>query len=227
MNDFDRLMPGTASVLGRIFEALRAEYGPQCWWPAQTRFEILVGAVLTQNTAWKNVEHALGNLRACAVLAPEKILALPPNRLAELLRPSGCYNVKCRRLRALCQWLLDSGGFASLGLLSTQDLRRSLLAVHGVGPETADAILLYGFSHPVFVADAYCRRIFTRVGVIGGQESYENIRSLFETHLKYCAEDYNEFHALIVEHAKRACAKEPRCKACCIRRQCRFAIGKI
>ena len=195
-------------------------HGAQAWWPARSRFEIMVGAVLTQNTAWTNVEHALANLERAGALSPATIVDLPPRTLAGLLRPSGCYNVKSKRLRALCQWLLDEGGHAGLGKVATPELRASLLAVHGIGPETADAILLYAFKRPVFVVDAYTRRLFSRIGRINGSESYTDIQRLFESKMKPETDDFNEYHALIVAHGKQVCRSAPRCDRCCLRPGC-------
>lgn len=204
----------------RIYSRLRKNYGAQAWWPAQSRFEIMVGAVLTQNTAWTNVEHAIGNLKTAGALTPAKIVDLPIQTLAGLLRPSGCYNVKSKRLRSLCRWLLDQGGHTRLDRVATPQLRASLLAVHGIGPETADAILLYAFTRPVFVVDAYTRRLFSRVGRIDGDESYAEIQCLFESKMKPEAADFNEYHALIVAHGKAVCRSTPRCKQCCLRPGC-------
>lgn len=207
-----------------VLDRLLTVHGEQGWWPADTPFEVIVGAVLTQNTAWTNVEQALENLRAANALVPEAIIALPEARLGELIRPSGYYNVKARRLQAVCRFVLDHGGIEALSERDTHDLRDALLAVHGVGHETADDIVLYGFHRCVFVIDAYTRRIFTRLGHIDGSEGYEELRAAFERALPEDVELYKEYHALLVQHAKTACRVKPGCEACCLRSRC--AVGR-
>lgn len=197
-----------------VYRRLSAVHGPQHWWPGDTVFEIMVGAVLTQNTAWSNVEKAISNLKAAGALTPAAIVAAPHRRLAAWLKPSGYFNVKAQRLRAFCEWLIRRGGVRMLAHLPTDRLRAELLAVHGIGPETADDILLYAFDRPVFVIDAYTRRIFQRLGVIEGSEDYETLRRLFETKLERDTQLFNEYHALIVAHAKDVCRKRPLCHAC-------------
>jgi endonuclease-3 related protein len=180
----------------------------------------MVGAVLTQNTAWSNVERAIANLKKARVLSARSIVRTRLARLAEWLRPSGYFNVKSKRLHAFCKWLIASGGVCSLRRSPTDALRSALLSVHGIGPETADDILLYAFGRPVFVIDAYTRRLFTRLGAIAGNESYESLRKLFETSLRGGERLYNEYHALIVRHAKDICRPKPRCGDCCLRADC-------
>jgi len=180
----------------------------------------MVGAVLTQNTAWRNVERAIANLKAARALEAEAIVALAPATLATLLRPAGYFNVKAQRLQAFCRFLLDAGGEAALADLATAELRRRLLAVHGIGPETADDILLYAFARPVFVIDAYTRRLLRRLGLATGEEGYEVLRGGIEQALGPDPATFNELHALIVHHAKMACSVRPRCAACCLRRIC-------
>jgi len=203
-----------------VYQRLHGAHGPQSWWPGDTRFEIMVGAVLTQNTAWTNVEKAIANLKTAHALTPEAIAAAPHRRLAAWLRPSGYFNVKAQRLRAFCRWLLEQGGERRLARWPTARLRAALLTVHGVGPETADDILLYAFNRPVFVIDAYTRRLFRRLGVIDGGEHYESLRELFEARLGADVPLFNEYHALIVAHAKEVCRPRPRCAGCCLRRMC-------
>jgi endonuclease III related protein len=209
-----------------VFDALLAAYGPQHWWPAETAFEVMVGAVLTQNTAWINVERGLERLTerlgGPAGLGPVQILALPEPELAECLRPVGYFNVKARRLRSFCADYLDAGGLEGLGRLDTLALRRRLLAVHGVGPETADDMVLYAFHRPVFVVDAYTRRLGGRLGLLDRQAGYETIRHAFEQTLGPDVPLFNEYHALIVRHAKDVCRSKPRCEGCCLRGPCRF-----
>ena len=218
-----RLHPRTARG---VHDRLLAEYGEQGWWPGDTAFEVVVGAVLTQNAAWTNVEYALANLRAADALTPEAIVDLSPERLGELIRPSGYYNVKARRLQAVCAFLLEQGGVEALDELDTDALREALLAVHGVGRETADDIVLYGFHRPVFVIDAYTRRIFSRLGLLDHRAGYEALRAAFENALPRDPGLYQEYHALIVQHAKQACGVRPRCDACCLRRRCPVGRGE-
>lgn len=200
------------------FERLSARYGAQHWWPGETPFEVMVGAVLTQNTAWTNVEKAIANLKAAGALSCPALLALPDPELAELIRPAGFFNVKTARLKALCRFLAERGvddapeALADQG--TTAELRRDLLAVHGVGEETADSILLYALGLPSFVVDAYTRRIFGRLGLLHGDESYRDIQHRFESHLAKDVRLYNEYHALIVQLAKLHCRPRPRCAGC-------------
>jgi endonuclease-3 related protein len=182
----------------------------------------MAGAVLTQNTAWVNVERALAQLSAEVPLEPAAVLRLPLEALAACLRPVGYFNVKARRLRAFCAELIAAGGIEGLAALPTGELRRRLLAIHGVGPETADDMLLYAFERPVFVVDAYTRRIFTRLGLLAGDEDYERIRHAFESALGADVALFNEYHALIVRHGKMVCRTRPRCDACCLRPLCPY-----
>ncbi|GAB4509728.1 MAG: endonuclease III domain-containing protein [Sulfuricaulis sp.] len=203
-------------TIPEVYQKLFTANGRQYWWPGDGAFEIMVGAVLTQNTAWTNVERAIFNLKKARVLSPEAIVKAHPRRLAAWLRPSGYFNIKAKRLKALCRWLIEQGGISRLAKLATPDLRHALLSVHGVGPETADDILLYAFNRPVFVIDTYTRRIFARLGLITGDEHYEALRSLFESEFEYSAPLFNEYHALIVIHGKDVCKKRPLCGNCCL-----------
>ena len=212
-----------AATARSLYRRLLRLYGAQGWWPADDRFEVVVGAVLTQNAAWTNVEYALGNLRAAGALDPEAIRSLPDDTLGQLVRPSGYYNVKSRRLKAVCRFLDDAGGLDALEALGTDELRRAWLSVHGVGRETADDIVLYAFHRPVFVIDAYTRRVFERLGLFRGDEHYETLRGAFERALGPDVPVYQEFHGLIVRHCKEHCAVRPRCGSCGLRSRCRFA----
>lgn len=207
-------------ALRAVYRALHQAYGPQGWWPGDGAFEIMVGAVLTQNTAWQNVERAIGRLRAAGALDPAVILAAHPARLAGWIRPSGYFNVKARRLKQLCRALLEDGGLARWRRLDTGTLRARLLSVHGIGPETADDILLYAFGRPVFVIDAYTRRLFARLGWIEGREDYEVLRAWVEASLGPDPGLYNEYHALLVAHGKDVCRPRPRCAECVLRARC-------
>ena len=204
----------------KVYDKLFAANGKQHWWPGNSAFEIMVGAVLTQNTAWTNVERAIANLKRNRALSPQAIVKIHPRRLARWLKPSGYFNIKARRLRAMCQWLIGQGGTRKIAKLPTDELRHRLLAVHGIGPETADDILLYVFNRPVFVIDAYTRRIFTRLGLIGGAEDYETLRHIFENALDSNVGLFNEYHALVVVHGKDVCRKRPLCDHCCLAEDC-------
>jgi endonuclease-3 related protein len=220
--DSCRLEPQIAAAeLRQVYYRLFAHHGPQYWWPAQTPFEVMIGAVLTQNTAWLNVERALANLKALAPLSPEPLLTMPLQQLGECLRPVGYFNVKAKRLRCFCAWYIEQGGYERLSQRDTAGLRRALLKVSGIGPETADDILLYAFERPVFVIDAYTRRLFGRLALIEGHEDYETLRAFFEAGLG--PDLFNEYHALIVRHAKEVCRKQPRCGGCCLSASCAFA----
>jgi endonuclease-3 related protein len=214
-------------TLCRVYDILHGAYGPQQWWPGDTRFEIMVGAVLTQNTAWVNVERAIANLKASGVLSLDGVLALSQEVLAELIRPAGSFNVKARRLINLCRFIRQPGGESGLGTMPTETLRPALLEVNGVGPETADDILLYAFHRPVFVIDSYTRRIFSRLGMVAGDEPYETLRQRFQQGLGPDAALYNEYHGLIVSHAKQACTRRPLCDGCCLRGECGFGAVSL
>jgi endonuclease-3 related protein len=207
-------MRARSGRLRAVYRRLFAAHGAQHWWPGDGPFEVMVGAVLTQNTAWSNVERAIRALREAGCLEPRRILELTHQHLAQLIRPAGYFNVKARRLKSFCAWYLEQGGRESLVRLDTSTLRRGLLSVDGVGAETADDMLLYAFERPVFVVDAYTRRLFERLGDLEGGEGYEAIRRLFESGLGPDAGLYNEYHALIVRHAKVTCRKRPLCGEC-------------
>jgi len=204
-----------------VYSNLLAAYGRQGWWPADTSFEVMVGAVLTQNTAWTNVERALGRLAERIDLSAESILSLDVEALADALRPAGYFNLKAQRLRAFCSFYVASGGLDALSRIETDRLRDQLLAVKGIGPETADDMLLYAFDRPVFVVDAYTRRLFSRLGQLSGDEGYEGIRAAFEAVLGPDVALLKEYHALLVRHAKEACrSRHPRCSTCSLRSDC-------
>jgi endonuclease-3 related protein len=217
----DSVCGGAEPLLRDVVARLSATHGPQHWWPAETPFEVMVGAVLTQNTAWQNVERALKRLRARLPLQADALLALPESELADAIRPAGYFNVKAKRLRAFCTALIDAGGESALAALDTTALRRLLLDIHGVGPETADDILLYAFHRPVFVVDAYTRRLFERLGWLTGAEGYEAVRLEFEQALGPDLALFKELHALIVRHGKATCrARKPCCDRCCLAEIC-------
>jgi endonuclease III related protein len=204
-------------ILRNYYDALFAAHGPQHWWPGRTPFEIIVGAILTQNTSWANVEPCIKNLRREKLLTPRAIEAVPSERLARLIRSSGYFRQKTKKLKAFVRFLRSEyhGSLAKMFRGPTLVLREQLLAVHGIGPETADSILLYAAQHPVFVVDAYARRILERHSLVEPKHGYEDIRRLFERSLPADAPLYNEFHALIVHTGKHYCrARDPRCTAC-------------
>jgi len=186
-----------------LYKRLLDAYGRQHWWPGESRFEVLVGAVLTQNTAWTNVMKAMARLRDAGALEANVINALPVRRLAALIRSSGTFNIKAGRLHNLSRWFAAGGGFPDLEALPTARLRGELLDINGIGPETADAILLYAFERPVFVIDAYTRRLLRALELIDGGENYETLRALFETRLPPDPALFQEYHALIVRHGKQ------------------------
>ncbi|HIP52697.1 MAG TPA: endonuclease III domain-containing protein [Chromatiales bacterium] len=199
-------------------------YGPQDWWPADTPFEVTIGAVLTQNTAWSNVEKAIDRLKERGLLDPEHIRATDSGEVAEAIRPAGYFNVKAERLRHLCSFWMEQGGYAGLDRLRTDELRQRFLQVHGVGPETADDILLYAFDRPVFVIDAYTRRIGGRLRLLDRNAPYETLRHQFETILPKDTAIFKEYHALLVEHAKQVCTKKPKCSTCVLASRCPEAL---
>jgi endonuclease-3 related protein len=215
----------TADLYGIFFQLAR-HFGPQHWWPAETPFEVAIGAILTQNTTWSNVARATANLREAGALAPAALAALASEKVEQLIRPAGFFRQKGARLQRLAA-LLDRDYAGDIGRLCAgplDDARHRLLALPGIGPETADAILLYAAHRPTFVVDAYTRRIFARLGTLHGNESYTGIRAHFMSALPHEAPLFNEYHALIVALAKRYCRKrQPDCSACPLRDGCRFA----
>ncbi len=209
--------PDPRSVLQSTFCILHSEFGPQHWWPGDTAFEMMVGAILTQNTNWGNVERALANLKSAGALNPRRLAELPPDRLAELIRPSGCFRVKAKRLREFVLWLRRKRPGTEMEFFRrtpTDRLRRELLGVHGIGPETADSILLYALRRRKFVVDAYTRRFLARHGLIAPDAAYDDIQSFFERNLPPSRRLYNEYHALIVRLGKEFCRAKPRCDRC-------------
>ena len=215
----------------KVHDVLLDHYGPQHWWPARSPFEVMVGAVLTQNTAWTNVEKAIANLHAAQAMDAEVLLRAPQRRVAAWIRPAGYFNVKAQRLRNFCAWYLERGGEKKLRRLDTAALRHELLNINGVGPETADDILLYAFHRPIFVIDAYTRRLLSRLRLATGDESYDELRMQVEKTLKRATRGrreliplYNEYHALIVRHAKDVCKPRPLCVDCCLTKHCPSAV---
>jgi endonuclease-3 related protein len=208
------------SPLPRWYEALYKALGPQHWWPAETPFEVIVGAILTQNTTWANVERAIANLRTAGALTPEALGRVPLAKLARLVKPSGYFRQKARKLKAFVRFLYKryDGSLEKMFQTPTERLREELLRVNGIGPETADSILLYAGNHPIFVVDAYTKRILVRHGFTDAKAKYDNVRLLFERHLPRDPALYNEYHALLVHVGKNWCRpREARCDACPLR----------
>ena len=205
-----------------IYERLYAEFGPQHWWPGDSPFEVIAGAILTQSAAWTNVDKALTHLRTANALSPEGIAALPEADLAQLIRPSGYFNAKARKLKAFVALLYErfDGDLNRMLATPAGELRPLLLATHGIGPETADSILLYAAEQPVFVIDAYTRRTFLRLGLVPESDTYAGWQQLFMRGLRPDAQLFNEYHALIVRHGKDVCRKRPLCGKCPLARIC-------
>lgn len=204
-------------TLLRYYRRLRRHFGHRNWWPARTRFEVILGALLTQNTNWGNVEKALGNLRRARALTPSRLAGLRAATMARLLRPSGYYRQKTRAVRGFLAHLNNGyrGSLARLLARPSAELREELLALRGIGPETADSILLYAAGRPVFVIDAYTRRVLARHGLAQPTAGYEQLRAYFETNLPRRAALYNDFHAQLVAVGKTYCHRErPDCAAC-------------
>ncbi len=205
------------AVLREIYRRLYAHFGPQHWWPGETPFEILVGAILTQNANWRNVEKAIANLRDAGVLSLERMAELPVDLLAGYIRPSGYYNIKAGRLRNLLDHIVREHGADLDGFLAqpVRKLREELLSIKGIGPETADSMVLYAAGGPVFVVDAYTHRILSRHGLVGEDCGYRELQELFMDNLEEDAALFNEYHALLVRTGKEYCRKSsPRCKSC-------------
>ena len=205
-----------------IYRRLLQRYGPQHWWPADGPFEVVIGAILTQSAAWTNVEQAISNLKGADALSAGALGDIPADRLAALIRPSGYYNAKALKLKAFVQRLREGygGDLDRLFLLDTAALRRKLLSIHGVGQETADSIMLYAARRPIFVIDAYTRRIVSRLGLAPSADSYAAFQALFSANLPADEGLFNEYHALLVRHGKQACRKVPRCSGCCLSQIC-------
>ncbi len=214
------------SRLIEIYHRLYAAYGPQHWWPGDTPFEVIIGAILTQQVSWTSVERAIAALKREGLMSPDAIAHTSQEHIAALIRPTIYYNEKAKKLKAFVEFLQTryGGDLAALFALPTARLRDELLAVHGIGEETGDSIILYAAGKPSFVVDAYTRRILTRLELIAGDEPYRRIQKLFMDNLPPDVELYNEYHALLVRHGKERCLKRtPRCDGCPLRDPCRFA----
>jgi endonuclease-3 related protein len=202
--------------LRKYFDVLLAHYGPPKWWPAESPFEVMVGAILTQNTSWKNVEKAIHNLKVYELLDPRKIHDLDQDTLAMAIKPAGTYNLKAARLKGFVAWFLErfGGDLDRMKQASPDRLREELLEVKGIGPETADAILLYALEMPVFVVDAYTHRLLTRHNLALEEASYDDLKEVFERALPRDPKLYSDFHALIVSVGKDFCRPKAKCDEC-------------
>ena len=199
-------------IYQKMFDAL----GPRHWWPGETPFEVVIGAILTQNTNWSNVEKAIKNLKTAGKLSPEGIYELSVTELAKLIRPSGFFNVKAKRVKAFINWLFSryEGNLSKMFAQDLQALRSELLSVKGIGPETADSILLYAGNMPTFVVDAYTHRIFSRHELIPEESTYDEMKSFFEENLPEDVQLFNEYHALLVNIGKTFCKTKKVCEPC-------------
>jgi endonuclease-3 related protein len=206
-----------ARRLNLIYQKLYSLFGSQHWWPADTHFEVMVGAILTQNTNWLNVEKAISNLKKHKLLQPHKLYKLSHRRLASLIRPAGYYNIKAKRLKNFLKFFIEyyNGNVKKILRQATPSLRQQLLSVNGIGPETADSILLYALKRPIFVVDAYTKRILLRHHFVGEDAGYDKIQNLFMKNLKSGVKLFNEYHALLVKLGKEFCLKnKPKCDIC-------------
>jgi endonuclease-3 related protein len=209
-----------------VYRRLLDRFGPQHWWPAEEPFEVIVGAILTQSAAWGNVEKAMANLKEAEALSSAKLRRLPLPKLAKMVHPCGYYNAKALKLKSFAFWLGNhyNDDLDSLFAVNTDDLRQQLLSVHGIGRETADSILLYAAGKPVFVIDAYTRRILSRIGLVPEKDSYDGYQVFFMEHLLADAAMFNEYHALLVRLGKDFCRRRPLCPQCCLRDICQLAM---
>lgn len=206
-------------LLRVIYNKLYKEFGPRNWWPADSPFEVIIGAILTQNTSWNNVERAIDNLKKEDLLRPEGLKRISKLKLAHLIKPSGYYRVKADRIKAFINFIFDKydGSLDKMKRENIKTLREKLLMVNGIGPETADSIILYALKKPIFVVDAYTKRILSRHNIISIKASYNEVQELFMTNLPHDERLFNEYHALLVHLGKNFCRKKPKCDICPIR----------
>lgn len=203
-------------TLNKMYTQLYKAFGPQHWWPGETPFEIAVGAVLTQNTNWGNVERAINNLKRQKALTARTLQQMTDKKLALLIKPAGYFNIKTKRLKEFLNFLVNhyKGSMAKMGVEDAQPLRKKLLNINGIGPETADSILLYALEKPVFVIDAYTRRVLERHKLILEKATYHEIQAMFHRNLPHNTELFNEYHALFVRLGKDFCKTKPKCEGC-------------
>jgi endonuclease-3 related protein len=206
-------------ILEKVYKILLETFGPRGWWPGETPFEVIIGAILTQNTSWKNVEKSIDRLKAENLLHPAVLYKIKDKKLAELIKSSGYYHIKTKRIKNFMAFLQREyrGNLKEMFREETIILRKKLLSISGIGSETADSILLYAGEKPTFVVDTYTKRIFSRHGWISNQDDYEDIRNLFMENMNNNVKLFNEYHALLVHLGKEFCKKEPRCKECPLR----------
>lgn len=217
-----------------VYKQLFARYGPQHWWPAETSFEVIVGAILTQSVNWQNVERAIANLKQHNALTSDRLYKLSEEELAELIRPAGYFRQKAKKLKAFINHLYieHNGDLSRMLVQPMKKLRAELLSIWGIGPETADSILLYAAQKPIFVVDAYTKRIFSRMGLVSSGISYDELQRFCMAQLPKSVKLFNEYHALLVHHGKEVCRSKPRCLRCVLARECQFwrrnssALGK-
>ena len=216
-----------STALLDIYHRLMDHYGPQHWWPAQEPFEVIVGAILTQSAAWSNVARAIDNLKAADALSPRALRQLPQVELAALIHPCGYYNAKALKLKSFVHWLGEhyDDDLDRLFATSGELLRQQLLSVHGIGLETADSIILYAANKPIFVIDAYTRRIISRIGLAPENNSYAAYQSFFMDNLPTDTQLFNEYHALLVRLAKEVCRTRPLCHQCCLNNICQLYLS--
>ncbi len=216
-------------MLPDIYHRLMTTYGPQHWWPAEEPFEVMVGAILTQSAAWLNVEKAIANLKRARALSPEALRRFSLPEIATLIRPCGYYNAKARKLKSLAHWLGEyyKDSLNKLFANSIGQIRQQLLAIYGIGQETADSMILYAANKPIFVIDAYTRRIVSRIGLAPDSNSYGAYQALFMENLPADTRLFNEYHALLVCLGKNVCRTHPLCQQCCLRSICHFAQKEI
>lgn len=203
-------------ILANIYHTLYSHFGPQHWWPGDTAFEVAVGAILTQNTNWGNVEKAIANIKAIKSLNARALHNMSHVQLASLIRPAGYFNVKAKRLKAFLDFLIHDfrGSMQRMKKVETGSLRKRLLSVHGIGPETSDSILLYALDKPVFVIDAYTKRVMSRHGLVADSIDYHDLQAIFHKHLPLDVQLFNEYHALFVMAGKDYCKPKPKCTGC-------------
>ena len=209
-----------------LYHQLQAEHGTLKWWPADTPFEVALGAILTQATAWRNVVKAIDNLKAADTFTPEQIHAISQDKLEQLLHPSGYFRMKAKKVRAFVEHIIER----PMSVMFKQDvleLREELLSIYGVGPETADSIILYAAEKPSFVVDTYTYRLLSRLGWVEGNFHYARLRSLFMDNLPHDVALFNEYHALIVRHGARVCQKTPECQACGLQSVWDYFLNRI
>ncbi len=222
----DNKSQSISQTLQNIYRQLINYYGPQHWWPAQEPFEVIIGAILTQAAAWVNVEKALANLKAGKALSPNALRQLSLSEVARLIHPCGYYNAKALKLKSLTYWLGEyyNDNLTKLFANNTECLRQELLSVHGIGEETADSIILYAANKPIFVIDAYTRRIINHTGLAPASNSYAAYQALFMDNLPADAELFNEYHALLVHLGKEVCHNRPLCQQCCLNNICYYSL---